>query len=473
MSLTTRITLLVIGLLAVGIAASGAGIYAFSHSLLRDEIHERLDARLLWMQTSLEIEEGRLQLGPVPEAENAAPNWEIARPDGQVLWGSRSTHLHRPVVSVSRTRVMGDPGWPALPAGRLEQTNPPAGHAREKERDKNLKYFPYFSLPNEPRSVELVLTAWDSEAGMVAAKRRMRAILWTAGPAVLAAAALLFALIIRWQLRPLGEMAEQAGRIGPEDLSVRIAQAGTSMECVRLGDTINTMLGRLAEGLERERNFTSTAAHELRTPLAQLRTHLEVSLRRERSLEEYREALRYALGDVDRLQNLVQGLLQLARAADGRRVAGRPVGLWPLLRRVEKAFAPISLGPPGGTEDVFVSCDEGLLFSALGNVLENAARYAPGPPPEVRVAIEGGLVRLIVADRGPGVAEADRERIFAPLVRLEAARTIRDGDEGFGLGLTIARATVRQFGGDLICRPRQDGERGAEFVFSIPVSRRD
>ena len=90
MSLTNRLTLLVIGLLTMGVAASGVGIYVFSHVLLQDEIQERLDARILWMQSSLEVEEERLQLGPVREVEDAAPNWEISRPNGQVLWSSRS-----------------------------------------------------------------------------------------------------------------------------------------------------------------------------------------------------------------------------------------------------------------------------------------------------------------------------------------------------------------------------------------------
>lgn len=473
MSLTKRITLLVIGLLVVGAAASGVIIYTTVLRALEDDLQDRLDARLLWMQTSLEIEEGRLQLGPVPEADNAAPNWEIIRPDGQVLWSSRSQHLHRPVVSKSGTRIMGDPSWPELSGGRLELTTPPATHADDQEQSKGLMSFPYFALPPERRRVELTLTARDSAADVVAAKRRIRAILWTVGPAALVGAALLFALVIRWQLKPLGEMAEQAGRIGPDTLSSRITPAGTSMECVRLRDTINTMLGRLAEGLERERCFASTAAHEMRTPLAQLRTSLEVSLRRERTPGEYREALEHSLADVNRLQKLVQGLLYLARATDGGKVAGRPVALWALLHKAEKALGPLALCPPDGTEGVLVSGEDDLLYSAIGNVLENASRYAPGIPPEVGVTVDGDRVRLTIADHGPGVPVEEREKIFAPLVRLDQARTIRDGSEGFGLGLTMARSTARSFGGDLVCRARRDGAPGAEFVFSLLVSRQD
>ena len=472
-SLTRRITLLVIGLLLAVAVTSGEIIYVILHRSLQDDLQERLDARMLWMQTSLEVEEGRLQLGPVPEAENASPNWEISRPDGQVLWSARGTHLHRPVISISGVRVMGDPGWPPLADIRLQQTEPPPGHTEDPEQSKGLLCFPYFALPPEHRRVDLVLTAWDSGAGVEAARRRVRTILWTAGPALLAAAALLFWLAIRWQLKPLGRMAEQVAGIGPANLSSRLDFAGTSQECVRLRDMINTMLGRLAEGLERERRFASAAAHEMRTPLAQLRTSLEVGLRRERSPGEYQEAMRDALADVERLQRLIQGLLHLSRASEGGEIRGQPVRLRAILRKAEKEFGPLALSPADGMDDVVVSGDEELLYSAVGNVLENAARHAPGKPPEVSVSLEGDRLRLSIADHGPGVPEAERERIFAPLVRLDGARTVGDGHGGFGLGLAIARSTMRQFGGDLVCRDRADGAPGAEFVFWFRIIRQD
>jgi signal transduction histidine kinase len=472
-SLTNRLTLLVIGLLVAGAAVAGATIYVTTYRSLQDGVQQRLNARMVWMQSSLEVEEERLQLGPVREVEDAAPNWEISRPNGQVLWSSRSVHLRRPVVSKSANRIMGDASWPELPAGKLEMTNPPASHAGDQEEVKDLLSFPYFALPKERRRVDLFLKTWDSGAESVAARRRIRAILWTVIPAALVGAVLLFAMVIRWQLKPLGKMAEQAGRIGPGNLSSRITPAGSSTECVRLRDTINAMLERLAEGLEHERRFASTAAHELRTPLAQLRTSLEVNLRRERTPGEYREALEHALADVDRLQKLVQALLQLARATDGGQVQGRPVPLRALLRRAEKEFGPMALCLPAGTEDVLVSGEDELLYSAVGNVLMNASRHAPGMPPEVGVAVDGDRVCLTIADHGPGVPAEERERIFAPLVRLDRARTVRDGAEGFGLGLTIARSTVRSFGGDLACRARQDGAPGAEFAFSLPVARPD
>jgi signal transduction histidine kinase len=94
-------------------------------------------------------------------------------------------------------------------------------------------------------------------------------------------------------------------------------------------------------------------------------------------------------------------------------------------------------------------------------------RYAPDSPPEITVAHRDNSLALIVADRGPGIPEASREKIFQPLVRLDLSRTIDRAPEGFGLGLAIARSAMRTMGGDLACRPRADGQGGAEFIFTF------
>jgi signal transduction histidine kinase len=468
MTLTKRITFLVVGLLTIGAIGSSVTFFVAVHRSLKGELQKRLEARVLWMETSIEVEDERLLFGPVQEAKGAAPLWQVTGPDGKVLWGSKDSTLRPPVVTKSKILVLGKPDWPMVSNGELHPG--PAADKPSAEllyQMKDLMYFPSYALPKERKRLDLTLTTWDSSATMHSTEGLIGAVLWGVGPLALVGIALLFALVIRWQLKPLGEMAKQAGSIGPDNVSSRIDPAGSSAECIQLRDAINMMIERLAEGLKREKHFASMAAHELRTPLAQLRTHLEVSLRKDRPLQEYRGALAYSLTDVDRLQKLIQGLLQLTRATDTGKVPGRPVLLWPLLRRAQQDFAPIALAQPGDTEDVLVSGEDELFYSAIGNVLENASRYAPGAPAEVCVMREGTGVRLIVSDHGPGVPENEREKIFAPLVRLDQARTIGDGHGGFGLGLTIARTTVRSFGGDLVCRARRDGTPGAEFVFTM------
>jgi len=338
-------------------------------------------------------------------------------------------------------------------------------------KDRAIDPFVEYGLPPDARRLDLVLTARASADEARTELARLRRTLWAVGPLALAATAAGLALLIRWQLRPLARMAEQAGAIGPAGRGGRIDAAATSSELVRLREAINGMLRRLAEGLERERQFASTAAHELRTPLAQLRTTVEVALRRPREAAEYREALEGVSSDVERLQKLVVGLLQLTRGSDPAGTRSVPVPLLPLLARAAKQCGPALLpapSPGGDGGGPWVYGDAELLHAALCNVLENASRYAPGAPPAVRVVAEDGrgTVLAVISDRGPGVPEEDRERIFQPLTRLDASGTVRDGG-GFGLGLAVARTAARAFGGDLTCRARSDGLAGAEFVLTL------
>jgi signal transduction histidine kinase len=358
-------------------------------------------------------------------------------------------------------------------SGRIIST-----HARESAR------FPgYQFLAADDRRLDFLLTARTSTASAEAELAATARILWTAGPLVLAATAALLALVIRRQLRPLARMADQASRISPADVADagrRIDPAGSSTELIRLREAINSMLVRLAQALHRERRFAATAAHELRTPLAQMRLTLDVALRRERDAGEYRRALAEISADLDRLQRLVVGLLQLTRSADTSPTAGRPLPLAPLLAKAAATRAPARFDPTATPHDLWIRGDEELLVSAIGNVLENAARYAPAEPPTVRVNVDvdaalspraaresDAWIQVVIADRGPGIPEADRERIFEPLTRLGAAPPSASAGaaDGFGLGLAVAREAARASGGDLTCRPRGDGSLGAEFVF--------
>ena len=349
-------------------------------------------------------------------------------------------------------------------------------------KDNPIDPFAAYVLPPDAARVDLVLTAQASGAEARDELARLGRTLWSLGPLALAATAAVLALLVRWQLRPLARMAEQASRIGPATLrpaggsgagGEAVDAAGGGAELARLRAAINRMVARLGEGLERERRFAADAAHELRSPLAEMRATVEVALRRPREAPEYRQALEAVASDLLRLQNLVTGLLQLTRA-DAGGVPGRPVALAPLLRRAAAQCraaggrADAAARGADAADGVWVLGDEELLHAAVCNVLANAARYAPPEPPTVTVEsdAENGVVRVVICDRGPGVAAGDRERIFQPLTRLDGARTAA-GADGFGLGLAVARGTARAFGGDLACTDRPDGAGGAAFVFTL------
>jgi two-component system, OmpR family, sensor kinase len=479
MSLANRITLLVIGLLALWGVLAGMAFYGSVRREQDEDINSRLETRLAWLAGTLSVDlvEEDMGLEAANEPAEAAEHWQIAMADGRVLWASE-VYTDGPEM-VRRTKVLtfGDPGRP-LPASQaivvktateMARGDEPANTIGDQERKTQpaKARHPEYRLPPGTGRLELVLTAGTSAVALKQDQDRLAGALWTVGPLALVVAGILLALLIRQQLRPLARMAEQACCIGPDNSAGQIGPVGGGVEIVQLRDAINAMVKRLGEGLERERQFASTAAHELRTPLAQLRIAAEVALRQERSGAEYKATLADVLTDVQRLQALVVGLLELARSQDAVSAMARPVPVAVILALFRDQHIPVQLPDASAVPDLTVAGDEALFSAVISNILENAIRYAPGQPPTLRITADADHVLFVVADRGPGVPESKREYIFQPLTRLDQARTIDGGTGGFGLGLAVARSVARRFGGDLFCRARSDGASGVEFVLRL------
>jgi signal transduction histidine kinase len=298
---------------------------------------------------------------------------------------------------------------------------------------------------------------------MYAELSRLRLALMLIIPVGTTLLALLLTWFVRMQLKPLEAVARSSASIGPANTSARIDVEANALEIVQLREAINGMISRMAEGLERERRFSSFAAHELRTPLAQLRANIEVTLRRERDGVEYKRSLNEALLDIERLQKLVTDLLNLTRAQEAVVAPTERAALDVVISQAARASGQAVHFESQSSPEI--RGNEELLISAVRNVLENAARYAPASSPTLAVESDSKQVRLKIADLGPGIPEAERERIFQPLTRLDSARSITDQSGGFGLGLAIARSATRACGGDLLCGARSDGKSGAQFMF--------
>ncbi|HEX9717985.1 MAG TPA: HAMP domain-containing sensor histidine kinase, partial [Actinomycetota bacterium] len=247
--------------------------------------------------------------------------------------------------------------------------------------------------------------------------------------------------------------------------------SGTGDEVDRLGETLNEMLERLEQALQRERRFVDEASHELRTPLANLRTELDLALRRSRSSEELEAALRSAAEETDRLARLAEDLLVLARADRGRvPVRPEPVDLAELVGGTVEAFAlraakaevAIETHVPQGLR---VNLDPLRIRQAMGNLLDNALRHTPpGGTVSVEVAHSDGFLSLGVRDRGEGFPAAFLPSAFEPFTRPDASRSREDG--GTGLGLAIVRAVAEAHGGTAEARNRPEG--GASITLRIP-----
>ena len=259
------------------------------------------------------------------------------------------------------------------------------------------------------------------------------------GPLALVLASLAGYVLAGAALRPIEAMRRRAADISASSLDDRLPVPSTQDEVSRLGETLNEMLTRIADGLERERRFVADASHELRTPLALLKTELELALRRARSREELEAAIRAAAQDTERLSRIADDLLLLARAEQGRVPLRRePVDVADVLEAVAERFRPraelegrsVSVDPG---DPLVVSADRLLLEQALGNLVDNAFHHGAG---EVTLSAErrNGSAELHVLDRGNGFPTGFLHHAFEPFSRAQKA----DAD-GSGLGLAIVQ----------------------------------
>ncbi|MFJ3495255.1 ATP-binding protein [Streptomyces sp. NPDC086091] len=291
-------------------------------------------------------------------------------------------------------------------------------------------------------------------------------------PLLLAVVAAVTWLVTRRALRPVeGIRREMAAITASADLARRVPEPGTHDEVARLARTTNETLAALQSAVERQRRFVADASHELRSPIASLRTQLEVGAAHPDLLD-----VPGAVADTVRLQRLAADLLLLARLDAGERPADGRVDLADLVRETAAGRAGVAVDPePAGPVEVAGS--RGQLERVLANLLDNAARHARSA---VTVSVrreaaggggdgggEAGPVAVVaVADDGEGVPAADRERIFERFVRLDAARSRDDG--GAGLGLAIARDVAVRHGGTLTAGQTPAG--GALFELRLPIA---
>ncbi|MFE9337222.1 ATP-binding protein [Streptomyces sp. NPDC007063] len=270
-------------------------------------------------------------------------------------------------------------------------------------------------------------------------------------------------LVTRRALRPVESIRREMSAItASTDLARRVPEPDARDEVARLARTTNETLAALETSVERRRRFVADASHELRSPIASLRTQLEVAAAHPELLD-----LDEAVADTVRLQTLAADLLLLARLDAGERPAEGRVALDALVReQVAQRGAdrhPVRVVETSAGGEVRGSA--GQLSRVLANLLDNAQRHAAS---EVRVSVrrDGGDLVVEVLDDGPGVPAADRERIFERFVRLDAARSRDEG--GAGLGLAIARDVAERHGGTLRAPAPSGG--GGRFVLRLPLA---
>lgn len=312
----------------------------------------------------------------------------------------------------------------------------------------------------------------QSVAAIRAAVRRAELGLGLIGLIVLGLGLFAGALIAAQVGRPLGRLEEVARRVAHGDLRARAELEG-SREQRSLASSFNDMTDRIAKLLRVQRDFVADASHQLRTPLTGLRLRLEEA--KAVGAGPAVAEIDAAIAEVDRLSHTVEELLVLSRAGE-RETVGASVDLDEIAASALHRWRARATG--GGTQlEHRVQGARGLAWAArldieraLDALLENALRYSPAG---TTVTIVSALGRIEVRDRGPGLAEDEREIVFE---RFHRGRSGRAGPPGNGLGLSIARELMREWGGDVSLRDREGGGTVATLTLTSeprPQAERD
>ena len=441
-----RLTLVSAALMAVVLATAGILLYVRLRADLVSTVDDGLRSRADVLLSSLE---GAVSAGGgLLEPEDAFA--QVLGPEGEILVSSPGID-GRPLLTPTEVAEVGGQEFLEMVVATAE----------------------------EPVESRLLLVPVDGGVLAVGASMdevnealaRLASLLLLGGPLALVLATGVGWFVAGAALRPVEQMRREAAAISASEPGRRLHPPPTGDEIARLGETLNEMLDRLEDALERERHFVDEASHELRTPLANLRTELELALRRSRSSAELESALRSATDETERLVRLAEDLLVLARA-DGGRVPVRrePVQLRSLIEDAAQAFAHEATDAGVQVEarvpdDLRASVDPNRIRQVIGNLLDNAIRHTPaGGRVTVEAGRADGLLSLEVRDTGEGFPPSFLPRAFEAFARPDAARSRADG--GTGLGLAIVAAVAASHGGTAVAHNGPEG--GGRVTVLIP-----
>ncbi|AZZ49833.1 sensor histidine kinase [Rathayibacter rathayi] len=471
-SLRLRTVLAVLALLAVLLLALSATVQAVLGERLRDQIEERLQDRA---STAAAL------VGSIPDDTLASRlsaqgvSVRITSPEGEDVVAGPSPEELR--LGPGAVDPLGEPPSPPGPSSPSDAVTPRAAvTVVSSSVSADAELITLESTLSDGTRLELT-----SEAGSVGSTlAQLNGILLAASAVFLLLAALALIVVVRATLRPLERMTDVARDIAHGDRGRRLRPSRPRTELGRTATAFDEMLDDLEQAErtalaaeatalaaeQRMRAFVSDAAHELRTPVAGIQAAADALVRADGGEQERERLSVHVVRESLRAGRLIQDMLLMARLDEGLTVKARPLDpagvAEAAVERQELRCPGLAIRLHRSAELPLVSADADRLGQVLGNLLENGARFARSQI-DVSVEADPDSVSITVDDDGPGIAEADRERVFDRLVRLDDARNRADG--GSGLGLPIARGLARAFGGDLVA---QAGPVGARFRVTLP-----
>mgnify|MGYP006276726415 CR=1 FL=1 len=454
-SVRFRLTMTVAAVVGLSLFLGGAMLTAWVRATLVNDLRERNERVLASMSSALGAGRVPAELFDSPSQLDGALGRQIG---ADVLGGGTDVGQ---VLSTTYFYLDG-PGLVRLKVSRVDDLGRLVLFGRDGP-----------SLPPASDSVAVatqVSTQWGgltlhAVSSLTQIDRSLGALsgaLWLGLPVMTLLAGLLTWFITGRTLAPVDAITAQVRRMTATTMDERVPVPSTDDEVARLAATMNEMLERLEHASARQRQFVSDASHELRSPVASIRAQLETALRYPDDVD-WPEVARVVLAEDERLEHLVANLLALARLDEGRSAPRTEVDLDDVvmalrgrLTRVPVDTSAVSAGRVWGSSDE--------LTSVVRNLIDNAVRHA-ATHVEVGLRDMGPWVVLSVADDGPGVPAADRDRIFERFARLQEGRE-RDAG-GTGLGLALTRRIVEHHGGRIHVEDAPGG--GARFVVSLPA----
>lgn len=457
-SLQTRLMVALVLLLG----AAGLGLFLFLRGVLVAQFDAALADKARILAGLVKIEsDGRIDTEledafmPEFEREGSPEYFELRTAQGAVHVGSRSLRGARLADTDARQELVF---WDLrLPDGRLG-------------RAAALRFAPVLEHSGRRPKTPL-LSPPERRLTMIAARERAPAdralagvsvALFGLGVLLVLAVPMAVIPVVRRSLRPLDDVADRASTIDARRLDARFATDGLPVELRPIALRLNDLLERLSASFERERRFSADVAHELRTPLAELRTIAEVSLGSDGLAPETTAALRDVQTAAEQMERIVSALLSLARCEAGRQPV--QVASVDLLRAVADAWAPfaaaarakrLSVSFPDRAAPVAICADRALLAAILANLLSNAVDYTPERG-RIACAItqDNDAVELRIENTQIGLSSSDLAHLFDPFWRKDEART---GGAHAGLGLSLASAFARLLGAQIrAALPRAD-----------------
>jgi heavy metal sensor kinase len=446
-----RVTLAFAAGMAVVLFVVGALIYVRYRTELTSSIDRGLRSRAGDVATLARESDGGSDALPEREESFGEDNFaQILTPSGRVLDTTGKPTPHPVLAGSELRRAVSRPTF-------AERSDLPGF-------DGSARLLATAVEAQDKRVIVVVATSLDDRHEALAS---LRTLLLLGGPAALLLAMLVGYGAVAASLRPVEAIRREAAEISAADPAQRLPVPIADDELRRLGETLNQMLARMEAALERERSFVDDASHELRTPLAMHRAELEVALRHAESPQELRAAIASAIEEVDRLTQLAEDLLVLARSDKGRlAVKLEQVDVGELMTSLRERFAsradaagrPLDAEPADG---LAVNADQLRLEQALGNLIDNALRHGEGP---IRLWARRADARaeLHVSDAGPGFPPQFLAHAFERFSRADSARV----GSGTGLGLAIVEAIAEAHGGTAEATNEAGG--GADVWVAIP-----